>query len=496
VISRIGYVVACCLFAGVALSPGQEARPNFVILIADDMGWEDCGAYGNRAVRTPNIDGLARQGMRFDRAILTCSSCSPSRASIMTGRYPHNTDAEQLHWPLPRTQVTFVEKLKASGYWTAAAGKWHVGPQVKDRFDIVAEAGTAGFQLPADRAGPRGKMIDREDESGCANWLPALKSRPKDKPFFLWLAALDPHRDYKPNAIANPHPPERVVIPPYLPDTAEVRRDLALYYDEIARFDEHVGKVLAELEAQGAASNTVVIFMADNGRPFPRCKTTVYDSGIKTPLVIRWPAKVKPGTTCASLISSVDLAPTLLELARVERPPTFQGYSFVRLFDDPNSGVREYAFAEHNWHDYDAHKRAVRTEQFKYIRNFDKNFPNTPPADAVRSPTFQVMRKLREAKKLPPEQMVCFNKPKPEEELYDCAADPHELRDLAKDPGFADTLKRLRAELAKWQRETQDPIPGLRNPDEFDRETGEPLPNRKRPRSSKEELLTELKAKK
>jgi N-sulfoglucosamine sulfohydrolase len=462
----------------------EQARPNIVVMIGDDLGWEDSGPYGNRAVRTPNIDRLAKEGMRFDRAILTCSSCSPSRASIMTGRYPHNTDAEQLHWSLPRSQITFVEKLKAAGYWTAAAGKWHLGPHVKDRFDVVAEAGTAGFQL----SGRKSKMIDDGDESGCANWLPALKSRPKDKPFFLWLAALDPHRDYKPNAIANPHKPEHVIVPPYFPDTPEVRRDLALYYDEIARLDENIGKMLNELDAQGVTSNTLVIFMADNGRAFPRCKTTVYDSGIKTPFIVRWPARVKAGATCGSLISSIDIAPTLLELAGVERLRTFQGHSFAKVFTNPTAKIREHAFAEHNWHDYDAHKRAVRTERFKYIRNFDANLPNTPPADAVRSPTFQAMRKLRDAGKLSPQQMACFVKPKPEEELYDVESDPHELRNLAGESQHAPTLQALRDELAKWQKETSDPASGLRNADEFDRETGEPLPNRQRPRPSKQDL--------
>jgi N-sulfoglucosamine sulfohydrolase len=468
-------------------------RPNFLILIADDMGWADCGAYGNRGVRTPNIDRLAKEGMRFDRAILTCSSCSPSRASMMTGRYPHNADAEQLHWPLPRAQVTFVEKLKAAGYWTAAAGKWHIGDEVKDRFDVVAEAGTAGFQLPPGPKARRARMVAEEDESGCANWLPALRSRPKDKPFFLWLAALDPHRDYKPNAIARPHQPEQVVVPPYLPDTLEVRRDLALYYDEIARLDENIGKVLEELDTQRVASNTVVMFLSDNGRPFPRCKTTVYESGIRTPLIVRWTAKVRPGSVCDSLISSIDLAPTLLDLGGVEPPPTLQGRSFAKLFDDPAAKIREYAFAERNWHDYDAHGRAVRTERFKYIRNFDLELPNTPPADAVRSPTFQSMRRLRAAGKLSEPQMSCFIKPRPEEELYDLEADPHELRSLAGDSKYAGTLKELRAALQKWQTETADPVPGLRSADEFDRETGEPLPNRKRPRPSKQQLLAERK---
>ena len=121
---------------------GAEAssRPNIVLLIADDMAWDDCGAYGHKTVRTPNLDKLARQGMRFDRAFLTASSCSPSRSSMITGRYPHSTGAQQLHWPLPPDQVTFVELLKKAGYWTAAAGKWHLGDAVKDRFDLVKEA--------------------------------------------------------------------------------------------------------------------------------------------------------------------------------------------------------------------------------------------------------------------------------------------------------------------------------------------------------------------
>ena len=151
------------LFASATAAEGPK-RPNVVLIIADDMAWDDCGAYGNPKVRTPNIDRLAREGMRFDRAFVTASSCSPSRSSIITGRYPHNTDAEELHWPLPPEQVTFVEKLKASGYWTAAAGKWHLGNAVKDRFDVVREADPSGFQLPA---GKDAKDPDDGPGLGC-----------------------------------------------------------------------------------------------------------------------------------------------------------------------------------------------------------------------------------------------------------------------------------------------------------------------------------------
>src|SRR6185436_9687195 len=143
--------VLAILFLAIAGAVSQGAvgssRPNLILIIADDMAWDDCGAYGHKTIRTPNLDQLAREGMRFDRAFLTCSSCSPSRSSMITGRYPHSTGAQQLHWPLPKEQVTFVEKLKAAGYWTAQAGKWHLGNDVKDRFDVVHEAGTGGFQL-------------------------------------------------------------------------------------------------------------------------------------------------------------------------------------------------------------------------------------------------------------------------------------------------------------------------------------------------------------
>ncbi len=466
---------------------GEVKRPNVVLIIADDLAWDDCGAFGNPKVRTPNIDRLARGGMRFDRAFVTASSCSPSRSSLITGRYPHNTDAEELHSPLPPGQVTFVEKLKASGYWTAAAGKWHLGNTVKGRFDLVREANPAGFQLAAGKDAKAGMTVEGSGavQSGCDHWVPVLRDRPKDKPFFLWLASLDPHRDYQKGTIAEPHRPEDVVVPPYLPDVPEVRRDLAHYYDEINRLDRYVGEVLAELDRQGVAGDTLVVFLSDNGRPFPRCKTTLYDSGIRTPLIARWPGHVEPGSRCGSLVSTIDIAPTVVRLAGVEPGPTFQGKDLLPLFKDPRAKVREMIFAERNWHDYASHGRAARSEKYKYIRNDDGDRPLTPPADAVRSPTFVAMRRLRDEGKLTPAQGACFVSPRPSEELYDVDADPHELHDLAGDPKYAGVLGDTRRALSKWARETGDVLPARPSPDEFDRETGEPLPNRVRPRPTK-----------
>lgn len=452
--------VATSRFLASAETP---TRPNIILIIADDLGCEDSTPYGCKGVHTPNLDELARAGMKFTAAFNTCSSCSPSRSSIITGRYPHNTGAEWLHLPLPKEQVTFVEKLKAAGYWTAQAGKWHLGNFVRDRFDVVHE----GFHHAP---------TSTDDGSGCMQWVSTIQEHPKDKPFFLWLASHDPHRPYYKGTLPVPHTADETDVPPFLPDVPPTRKDLAKYYDAIGRLDIYVGKVVAELKREGILDNTILFFITDNGRPFPRCKTSVYDSGIQSPLLVRWPGHIQPGSVCGSLVSSVDLAPTIMELAGLPGLPTFQGKSFVRLLTDPTQSIRDRVFAEHNWHDYAACDRAVRTAKFKYIRNFWTDVPATPPSDAVKAPTFQAMRRLRDAGKLNNAQMACFVKPRAEEELYDVTADPEELNNLADNPKYADTLKDLRGQLEEWRKATKDFIPSPRPADSFDRETGNLLP--------------------
>jgi len=438
-------------YSGNLFAQKQPAKkPNFIVFIADDMAWDDCGAYGHPKIQTPNLDQLALDGMKFNHAYLTCSSCSPSRASIITGRYPHSTGAHQLHLPLPESQVTFVEKLKDAGYYTASAGKWHLGTPTESKFDHVTT-----------------KMNE---------WVSTLRQRPRTKPFFMWFAFTDPHRPYQRNIIERPHTNEEVSVPPYLPDTPEVRSDLALYYDEITRLDGVVGRVREELKKQDAASNTVIVFLSDNGRPFPRCKTTVYDSGIRTPWIVTWPEQVKAGAVSDSMISSIDLAPTILELAGVPESNTFQGNSFKSILQNPRATTRLHIFAEHNWHDFEDFGRAVRSPRFKYIRNFYADIPGTPPADAVRSDTYVKMLQLRGENKLTQDQKNCFVSPRPEAELYDLEADPHELHNLAGQKDYQKVQADLRAVLDQWQEETHDRLPRTRRPDEFDRETGQQLP--------------------
>lgn len=465
----------------------SDERPNIILIIADDMAWEDCGAYGHPGIQTPNIDRLAREGMRFDRAFLTISSCSPSRASIITGTYPHQTDAEQLHWPVPADRMTFVEQLRAGGYWTALAGKYHLGNALKDRFDFLAPVGTSGFVMGADQdqAEP---SVSKEDGSGCENWLATFKQRPLDQPFFLWLAAVDPHRPYDDRVIETPHEQEDVRIPPYLPDNDTVRTDFVMYYNEIHRMDQYIGELMAALETAGLKENTLILFISDNGRPFPRDKTTLYDGGIKTPWIVRWPKRIAAGATSGSLVSAVDIAPTFLSLAQLPVPDHFVGKDFSPILSDPNTVSRDYIYAEDHWHDFEDYTRAVRDNRYKYIRNFYPELPNTPPADALRSPTFASMLDLRSQGQLNEAQMACFVTPRPAEELYDTRNDPYELENLAGNPEYAQVLERLRDQMQEVRENTRDTLPNRRTPDEFDRETGLPLENRIRPRPSKAEM--------
>jgi N-sulfoglucosamine sulfohydrolase len=459
-----------------------DQRPNLILIIADDMAWDDCGACRHPNIKTPNIDQLAQNGLMFHQAFLTTSSCSPSRASIVTGTYPHQTDAEQLHWEIPPDKITFVEKLKEAGYWTGQAGKWHMGDHMIDRFDFLAEPNT---DILRESVGE----LPQADGSGSHLWVPLLQHRPKNQPFFLWLAALDPHRGYQEGTIAEPHTPEDVILPPYVPDTEKVRKDFAMYYDEISRLDEYTGRVVEELERQAVLDNTVILFISDNGRPFPRDKTTLHDSGIKTPWIISWPEAITPGTETESLVSVVDIAPTFLALAGIEAGDEFVGRDFGPILTNPDVKIRDYIYGQAHWHDHENFVRSIRDERYNYIRNFFNDLPATPPADALNSPTFAEIRRLERSGELDAYQRSLYFEPRPEEELYDVVNDPHELNNLAGDPEYQKVLQRMRTGLLEFMETYNDGIPRLRTPDEFHRISGARLPNNNRPRTPKKEMF-------
>ncbi len=435
-------------------SPKTET-PNVVIFIADDVSWNDFGCYGNPDAQTPNIDQLAGNGMRFTNAILTTSSCSPSRISIITGRYPHNTGAAELHTEPKRDFESIASVLKNKGYYVGQAGKWHMGELLRKGFDSIHDKG-------ADNG-----------DGGENMWLPSVKERDKSKPFFFWFAAYDAHRPWGPNEFSNTHNSQNTRVPETLVDSDSTRSDLAKYYDEIKRFDHHIGLVVKELQVQQVLDNTVIIVMADNGRPFPRDKTRVYDSGMKTPFIVHWPNTIKKKGVSNSLISSVDIAPTLLDICNINVPKTFQGHSFKKVLNQPKTSVRDYAFAEHNWHDYEAHERMVRTTEFLYVLNSRPQLANQGPLDAIHSASFKSLVQGKTENNLTPAQSDVFLVPRPSEELFLVKEDPLQLNNIIGDKKYKRIQMELKNVLSKWMAKTGDSVPENLTEDWYTRDGGE-----------------------
>lgn len=466
VISFLVFIITLSSSAVIA-----QERPNIIIFIGDDISYNDLGCYGHPVIRTPNIDRLASAGLRFTNAFLTTSSCSPSRASIITGRYPHNTGAPELHQEMPAGQVPFPRLLRESGYYTAQAGKWHFGKPKPNPGDAMYGA--------FDRTG--GHAGDGGGPSGAERWVEYVEERPRDKPFFMWFAAHDAHREWDDAFAPVRYDPAAVVVPPFLRDTPETREDLASYYTEVTRFDHYIGEVVATLEEQGDLANTLLIVMADNGRPFPRSKTRLYDDGIKTPFVLHWPDGFGvSGEVSGSLLSAVDIAPTLLEIAGVSAPETFQGRSFSNLFQNPGAKFRAYVFAEHNWHDFMAFERMVRTERFLYIENGLPRQDNRGAIDVMGGGAGQALQQGLEEGSLNDLQRKIFVIPQPEREFYDCRSDSLQVHNLIDTRKFRREQEHLAEVLKTWRRQTGDTEPRDLTGDWYDRITNEPLPEKEK----------------
>ena len=440
-------------------------RPNLVLIIADDVSATDLGCYGNPDVRTPNLDRLAAEGQRWTRAYLTATVCSPSRCSIITGRYPHNTGAPELHTGLPKGQLLLPQALRKSGYWCAQAGKWHLGQYPKGAFDVVLD----------DKK--------QNGDSGCRQWVPLLRRRPKDKPFFLWLASYDAHRPWQTDSEGTPHLPGSIRLPEPLVDTEETRADLAAYYDEVQRLDRFAGSVVQELTDQGILENTLILFISDNGRPFPRAKRWQTEEGMRTPWILHWPEAMSGGgNICEELVSTIDIAPTFLGLAGAETPKAIQGRSFLPQIVDPNAEICRYVFSERNWQVEYCHERALRSGPWSYYRNEAPELAHFGFVNATypsyRFPAYvDLWDRFRTGESLTDVQRTVFLQPRPREQLFHLESDPMEVNDLAQTPDHRKTLERLRSVMDDWVAQTGDTVPSKqrRTPDRHERLTGKRL---------------------
>jgi arylsulfatase A-like enzyme len=437
----------------------SASQPNILVFIADDAGM-DFGCYGNSAIKTPNIDRLAKEGIRFKNAFVTSPQSSPSRTSMMTGMFAHTIGTEDLHTPLEENTKMMPSYFKEAGYKTGSMLKTHWGPEGDKQFD---ERISGGY-LPG-----QGDLTE-ETYKNFSEFLDGCENNP----FFLWIGFVDPHRPYNRSVCPERNNPDDVIVPPFLIDGPDTRRDLADYYDEITRMDENMGKMISILEEKGKLDNTIVVFLSDNGKPFPRCKGSLYDSGIQTPLIFMWKEKINPNTVHDNgLISCVDLAPTLLGLVDIPLPQNIYGNSFHEIVFDHTKRGRDYIFAERNWHDTDEYIRCIRTEKYKLIYNAYFEVPHGTASDLSSSASWYELRKQQNNGLLTKDQMQVFTAPRPMVELYDLQNDSLELNNVADVQEHIQEGRKLAKLLVQWQKETLDhPSWKRKRADKNDRITG------------------------
>lgn len=432
-------ILACCggllLTAPLAAAP----RPNILWISCEDFS-PDLGCYGDTYAYTPNIDRLASQGAKFTRCFTHAPVCAPSRSGLITGMYPTTIGTHHMRCQgVPPAYVKcFTEYLRAAGYYCTNDSKTDYN-----------------FAAP----------VTAWDESRSgAHWR---NRADKNQPFFAVInltithesQVRQPEERYQRLRASLPeaarHDPAKAKLPAYYPDDPVFRQDWARYYDIGSAMDRRVGQILRQLEEDGLADSTIVFFWGDHGRGLSRGKRWVYDSGIRCPLIVRWPGKIEPGSVRDDLVCFLDFAPTVLALAGVEIPSHLQGQVFL---GDKQAPPREYVFAARDRMDetYDM-IRAVRDKRYKYIRNYRPELPYAQPiAYMDEMPMMRQWRKLAAEGKLRGAPALFFAQTKPVEELYDTENDPDEVVNLADKPEHQETLRRLRAAHEKWVKETGD----------------------------------------
>lgn len=437
----LGRVLLGLVVVGSTLALGSchrtpERPPNILWIVAEDMNFE-LGAYGDPLARTPNLDRLAAEGVRYTNVFATSPVCAPSRTALITGVHATTIGAQHMrsedggYRPVPAPEVrTFTEPLRAHGYYAGNVLKLDYqfsGP--------VADAPPTNW-----------------DEEAFGDW----RHRDGDQPFFLYATSLLTHESRLfEDTSATTTDPARVVVPPYYPDTPAVRADFALHYDNVAAMDTAVGELLDRLEAEGLADDTIVFFFADNGRGFPRDKRSVYDGGIHEPLIVRWPGHLEPGTSNDELVSFLDFAPTVLALAGLPIPEFMQGRVFLGERAAP---APEFVFASSDRNDEAVDRvRAVRDRRYAYVRNYRPELPYGQTITYRESlVTMQEIRRLGALDQLEPPADWFFRATKPVEELYDTLVDPYQVHDLATDPAYGAILARMRDAHERWVLDSGD----------------------------------------
>jgi len=427
--------------------PGIHDSPNIIVIHAHNSG-RFFGCYGPD-IATPHVDELASDGVQFNNFHCTAAQCSPSRGSLWTGRYPHNNGLvglAHLGWELNEDVDTLMERLQERGYTTRLFGLQHISETPEGiGFDHVdGSVHTTDVNEPAS-----------DVAESVSEYL--TSSADREEPFMLSVGFSEVHREMEIDRCLDTWTfdvegydvvdPRRVDVPAYLPDRDGIREDLAGFYGMINEIDDGLGRIRETLERTGLSEETLLVFTTDHGIGFPGAMQTCYDPGVASTLLMYWPGVVDAMSTDQtsvedSLLSGVDFTPTVLDF--VDEPSSgLDGRSFAPLLLGGDYEPREQVFLEFTWHVRYNPMRAIRSDQYKYIRNFGdlpRMFPNTGTKAA---------REMLEE---------CFGAQRAEEELYDLEADPLENESLVDDPEYDRVLKRLRSRVEEWMRETDDPL--------------------------------------
>ncbi|MEZ6138025.1 MAG: sulfatase [Pirellulaceae bacterium] len=472
--------VLACLWLTCSTSNAQNDpagkptdRVNIILFVTDDQS-PDFGAYGNATIRTPHMDALAKEGVLFRNAFCTTASCSASRSVILSGLHNHfnghyGHEHAYHHFSSFDRVVSLPVRLTAAGYETIRIGKYHVAPEPVYHFDL---------ELKGNARNPV-QMADNVKEY--------LASRDKAQPFFLYFCTADPHRGggqrsdlaNSPNAFGNIpegyegvestyYNPDDVQVPNFLPDTPTARSELAMYSESVSRIDQGLGRLVQHLRDADLYESTVLIFTSDHGMAFPGAKTTLYEPGMRVPMIVRDPriAKEHPeavGSVNPAMLSHVDLTPTILDMAGVlgttdNAAQDFHGRSWARIIGAANPSGWDEVFASHTFHEIQMYypMKVIRGRRYKLIWNVAYQLPYPFASDLWAAPTW------KERYALGPETMygkrtVGQYIQRAKFELFDLQEDPDETKNLAELPEHAELLENLKAKLKTYQSKTKDP---------------------------------------
>ncbi|PWJ37895.1 sulfatase family protein [Sediminitomix flava] len=456
------YVLLLCFLCMPSVLRAQvQKAPNIVMIIADDHGKEAIGAYGNPVIKTPAIDQLANEGIRFNNAFCTSASCSASRSVILTGKFGHSTGHyghahAYHHFSTFDGEKSLPIYLKEAGYQTARIGKYHLAPEAVYKFETVLGG---NCRNPVSMAETCEAFIEKTE-----------------KPFFLYFCTCDPHRGggvieshpYKPDVFGNKkegykgvetlsYTTEEVIVPPFLPDTEATRQELAQYYESVSRVDQGVARLISILKKNGKYENTIILYLSDNGVAFPGAKTMLYEAGMELPLIVKMPNQHDKGTQRDQLVSWVDLSPTLYELATGNALEDVQGLSFKKVLEDKNAKGAAQIYAAHNFHEVTMYypMRVIRNQDYKLIYNIA--YPLTYPfaSDLWASATWQYVAQ-NEMENYGQRSIESFLH-HPQFELYDLKNDPNETVNLINSPHHQEMLKSMVSQLRNFQERTNDP---------------------------------------